>query len=156
MSLLSKFGHQVPKAFTCCVSCLRPSTQAWVLCAASSDVVDLTSPAASTVPRCFSGAPSSPLLAVKTWEKGKSCSTYDMSILSENELCCSLQKQLILGPAHFCPIPSAPWQVQNHRLPTSLLPSEQPGLRFWFSQGTGRVTVGCSGTICCISTLAAE
>lgn len=137
MSLLSKFGHQVPKAFPCCFGCLRPSTQAWVLCAASSDVVDLTSPAASTVPRCFSGAPSSPLLAVKTWEKGKSCSTYDMSILSENELCCSLQKQLILGPAHFCPIPSAPWQVQNYRLPTSLCPQSNLVYGFGFLRGQG-------------------
>lgn len=74
-------------------------------------VVVLTSPVASTAPRDFSGAPSSALLTVKTWELGKSCSICHLFIASENALCSSLQKQLVLGPTHFCPTSSPHQQV---------------------------------------------
>lgn len=112
MPLLSKFSHKVPTALPCCFSCLGVLTHARVPSAASPEGgVDLMSPATSTAPRCFSGALSSALLTGKTSEPGKSCSTRDLFIPSENALCRSLQKQLVLGPAHFCPTSSPPQQV---------------------------------------------
>lgn len=66
MPLLSRFGHKVPEALPCRFSCLGASTQAWVPCAASPEGIDPASPVASTAPACFSGAPSSALLTVKT------------------------------------------------------------------------------------------
>lgn len=126
--LPSKFSHKVPKALPCCFSCLGASTR--VPCAASPGaVVDPTSPAASTAPGCFSGAPSSAPLAVKTRELGKSCSSRDLSIPSETALRRSPQKQLVLGPARFCPTSSPPQQVTapGHGLLTSLCPQRNLG-----------------------------
>lgn len=132
MSLLS--GHQVPKAFPCCFSCLRPLTQAWFLCAASSDVVDLTSPAASTVPSVSQENPLHLCWLQKFEERARAAACM---------MCPSCQRMSSVAHCQRSPIwaqhilshPTCSLTGPEPQAAYFSLPSKQPGLRFWFSQG---------------------